>query len=97
MLDFNEFKPTIANNTYRSIIINNGPIWLVALYSDEGDVMVSSVDRATVTVQEAGKILGIGRNAAYDAVSTGRIPSIRISPRRIVVPRAALEKMLAVN
>ena len=50
--------------------------------------------RATVTVEEAAHILGIGRASAYEAIRTGRIPSIRISQRRIVVPRVALERLL---
>ncbi len=48
---------------------------------------------ATVTVSEAALIVGIGRMAAYEAVRRGDIPSLRIG-RRIVVPRAALERML---
>ena len=50
--------------------------------------------RATVTVPEAGEILGVGRNNAYSAAEQGILPTIRIG-RRIVVPMAALEKMLA--
>lgn len=50
--------------------------------------------RATLTVDEAALRLGIGRNAAYDAVKRGEIPSIRIG-RRLLVPVAALERMLA--
>jgi excisionase family DNA binding protein len=50
--------------------------------------------RETVTVEEAARILGIGRANAYESVRAGRIPSIRISPRRIVVPRKALEQLL---
>lgn len=59
--------------------------------------MSNANERATVTVSEAAKILGIGRAAAYEGVRAGRIPSIRISPRRIVVPRAALEHLLGVT
>jgi len=53
------------------------------------------MDRATVTVDEAAEILGIGRALAYEGVRSGKIPSIRISARRIVIPRVALEKLLA--
>jgi excisionase family DNA binding protein len=48
-----------------------------------------------MTVDEAAALLGISRGSAYEGVRTGRLPSIRASARRIVVPRAALEKMLA--
>jgi predicted DNA-binding transcriptional regulator AlpA len=49
--------------------------------------------RRTVSVPEAGKILGIGRNSAYEAVKTKQIPTLRIGGR-LVVPIAALERML---
>jgi excisionase family DNA binding protein len=49
---------------------------------------------ATYTVHEAAKILRIGRDAAYEAARTGAIPAIRIG-HRILIPRAALEAMLA--
>ena len=51
--------------------------------------------RATVTVSEAAEILGVGRASCYEGVRSGRIPAIRVSPRRIVIPREALERMLA--
>lgn len=41
--------------------------------------------RATITVPEAGRLLGIGRDAAYRAAERGEIPSLRLG-RRIVVP-----------
>lgn len=52
-----------------------------------------ATERLTVSVPEAAKLLGIARNSAYNAVHEGRIPSLRIG-KRIVVPRAALEKFL---
>ena len=48
----------------------------------------------TYTVEEAAKLLRIGRNQAYEAVASGQLPSIRIG-KRILVPRVALEQMLA--
>ena len=48
----------------------------------------------TYTVDEAAELLGIGRNGAYEGVRSGQIPSIRIG-KRILVPKAALERMLA--
>ena len=47
-----------------------------------------------LSVEEAGRRLGIGRSLAYRAVREGEIPSVRIG-RRLVVPVAALERMLA--
>lgn len=47
----------------------------------------------TLSIQEAGRVLGVGRDVAYAAVRSGQIPSIRIG-RRYLVPRQALEAML---
>ena len=55
--------------------------------------MSTNMERRTVTVEEAAKVLGIGRSAAYLAVRTGELPSLKIG-RRIVVPRIALERLL---
>jgi excisionase family DNA binding protein len=50
----------------------------------------------TVTVEEAGDALGISRATAYEGVRSGEIPSIRIG-RRIVVPTAALRRLLELD
>jgi len=50
--------------------------------------------RLTLTVNEAAKMLGISRGLAYEMVKTGEIPSVHFG-KRVLVPRAALEKMLA--
>jgi excisionase family DNA binding protein len=47
----------------------------------------------TVSVEEAGRILGYSRNTAYDAVQRGELPVIRLG-RKIRVPKVALEQML---
>jgi excisionase family DNA binding protein len=49
--------------------------------------------RQTLTVEEAARTLGCGRNAAYQAVRRGEIPAIRLG-RRILIPRVALERLL---
>ena len=54
------------------------------------------IQRMTVTVQEAATILGVGRNKAYEAARSGEIPTVRIG-RRLLVPVAALERLLAVG
>lgn len=51
-------------------------------------------ERVTFTVEETAKLLGIGRQLAYDRAKTGEIPVLKIG-RRLLVPRAALEKLLA--
>jgi excisionase family DNA binding protein len=50
----------------------------------------------TVSVPEAGKWLGIGRNAAYEAARRGEIPTIKIG-RLLRVPVVALERKLEVS
>ena len=54
----------------------------------------NSMQTLTLTVPEAARRLGIARQTAYEAVRQGEIPSIRIA-RRILVPIAALEALLA--
>jgi excisionase family DNA binding protein len=54
----------------------------------------NSISRRTVTVEEAGKMLGIGRNQAYEAARRGDLPVIKMG-KRLLVPRAVLEKMLS--
>jgi len=49
--------------------------------------------RETVTVAEAGRILGVCRNSAYRLAKQGVIPSLRLG-RKVVVPKAALRRML---
>ena len=49
--------------------------------------------RQTYKVGEAAKLLGIGRNQAYEAVGRGELPTIKIG-KRLLVPRAALDRML---
>lgn len=50
-------------------------------------------NKLTLSIEEAAKVLGIGRNLCYDRVKTGEIPVIKIG-RRLLVPRRALEKLL---
>jgi excisionase family DNA binding protein len=52
------------------------------------------IERMTVPVwPDAGQMLGLGRNATYDAVARGEIPVLRFG-RRILVPRKALERLV---
>ena len=52
-------------------------------------------ERLVMTVEEAGEVLGISRATAYMLANTGRLPAIRISDRRIIVPRKAIDDLLA--
>lgn len=49
--------------------------------------------RATITVEEAAAILGIGRSAAYEAARRGQLPTRRLG-RRLFVPVPALLRWL---
>jgi hypothetical protein len=47
----------------------------------------------TISIPRAGRILGMSRNAAYAAARDGRLPTVAISPSRLVVVTAEfLEK-----
>jgi excisionase family DNA binding protein len=48
----------------------------------------------TISVDEAAMILGISRGAAYANAKSGALPTIRLG-KRLLVPKAALEKLLA--
>jgi excisionase family DNA binding protein len=52
------------------------------------------LERKTLSVEDAGKVLGLSRASAYAAAQTGDLPTIRIG-RRLLVPIAAIERLLA--
>ena len=56
---------------------------------------MSNDDSLVYSIEEVAALLRIGRNQCYAAARRGEIPVIRIGPRRMVVPRAAFERMLA--
>jgi excisionase family DNA binding protein len=47
----------------------------------------------TLSVEEAGRLLGVSRGLAYEAARQGQIPTIRLG-RRLLVPRARLFELL---
>lgn len=53
-------------------------------------------ERVTVTVPEAGQVLGIGRDAAYAAAHRGEIPTLKLG-HRLVVPVPRLLSLLGVT
>ena len=57
-------------------------------------MVIADDDRLVLTIEEAGKLLGLGRSGTYEAARRGDIPVLRIG-RRWLVPRVALDKMLA--
>jgi excisionase family DNA binding protein len=52
-------------------------------------------DPLTVTVEQAGRLLGISRGAAYRAAARGQIPTIRLG-RRLLIATARLHQLLGI-
>jgi hypothetical protein len=59
----------------------------------ESDVKKQIEEKLTVSVYVAAEVFGINRNAAYAAVRSGQLPSIRIGGK-IAIPTAPLRRML---
>jgi excisionase family DNA binding protein len=51
------------------------------------------MSRATLTIEEAARVLGVSRGVAYDSARRGELPVIRLG-RRLLVPKARLEDLL---
>lgn len=47
-----------------------------------------------LSVREMAEVLGIGLPAAYDLCHIEGFPAIRVSSRRIIVPKEALQRWL---
>ena len=52
-------------------------------------------EKLTMSVRSAALRLGISVGLAYAMAREGRLPVLRLGARRLVVPRVALERMLA--
>lgn len=50
----------------------------------------------TVSIPETARLLGISNNLAYEAAARGELPTVKIG-RRVLVPRAALQRLLGVE
>lgn len=57
--------------------------------------VIPETGAATVTIERAGEILGIGRSTAYELLRRGEFP-VRVVPigRRRMVPTVLLERFL---
>jgi excisionase family DNA binding protein len=58
--------------------------------------MARNPPRLVYSVPEAGRLLGLGRNAAYDAAKRGDIPTLRIG-RLLLVPKIPFHRMLGMT
>ena len=56
--------------------------------------MSTKAGRAVYTVMEVAKMLGINLPAAYELTRRADFPAIRVSPRRIVIPKQAFHRWL---
>ena len=56
--------------------------------------MANRTEPATVNVEYAAQLLGIGRQTAYNLAKEGKLPGALRLGRRIVVSRKALEEFL---
>ena len=52
--------------------------------------------QATISIEQAANVLGLGRTAAYEAARRGEFPTRRLG-RRIVVPVPALLEWLGAS
>lgn len=53
-------------------------------------------ERPTLTVEEAAKLLGIGRTAAYECVRRGELPVLHFG-RRLLVSVAELRRLVGID
>lgn len=54
-------------------------------------------DRLTLTVEEACRLLGVGRTVGYELARRGELPGVIRLGRRLVVSRPALEQALGMT
>jgi len=56
--------------------------------------MVTEIEKLTMSIESAGKTLGVSRPHAYKMVKEGKMPGVIQLGRRLVVSRPALMKFL---
>ncbi len=59
-------------------------------------MLPNPTERPTLSIPEAGEVLGISRDLAYRAAARGDLPTIRLGPKRLRVPTAQLLALLGV-
>jgi hypothetical protein len=62
----------------------------------QGEKPVRSRGPHGLSVVEAGSMIGLGRNASYDAAHAGKIPTMRFGPL-LIVPRALWLKQIGAD
>lgn len=49
--------------------------------------------KSTISVEDAGRVLGVSRGSSYRAANRGEIPTLKLG-QRLVVPVAKLKQLL---
>jgi excisionase family DNA binding protein len=57
-------------------------------------ISLQGTERATMSIKEAARVLGVGKNLMYAAVRVGDVPVVKIGSR-LLVSRAILEGILS--
>lgn len=52
------------------------------------------MEKLAVSVVEAAKLLSISKSLAYGLIEEKRLPALRISEKRLIVPMAALREFI---
>jgi len=47
-----------------------------------------------ISIPEAARLLGVSRNTGYEMARLGQLPVLKCGRRRLLVPKAAFERML---
>ena len=55
---------------------------------------VETSETLCISIPEAARLLGVSRNTGYEMARLGQLPVLKCGQRRLVVPKAALKRML---
>jgi excisionase family DNA binding protein len=72
---------------------NIGSVTGLTASAEDQPAQLGSDDRLTWSVPEAARLLGISKDTAYEAAHRGELP-VKVIGRRMLVPRAALLRLL---
>jgi excisionase family DNA binding protein len=59
-------------------------------------VLPDPIAEPTISVERAGRLMGVSRNSAYEAARTGELPVLRVG-RRLLVPTAKFLALLGIS
>jgi excisionase family DNA binding protein len=67
-----------------------------SVHSAPAEVRSDDSECLTLSVEQAGRLLGLSRGAAYARAGDGSLPTVRLG-KRLLVPKSALQKMLQIE